>query len=219
MATRREPKLFSLRVDWHIGERDFLPAVQNRLLAVARHAVQGAPLAFTFDRPRRPVQLAEGIDRRHPAVLLTVGLHLPRLAEQVLTAYSAEPPGSQAGPAPPSPPSTGGARGGGEDLLAEARQSGAHGSQCGGPERDFLRRHGEDRPALTSGFLLDRARLVVAPVGLESCVRTFTGQGLCAGSVSLEFGKQMVQRMLDVLRADGSVARWTLFWIQLPASR
>ena len=88
MARQRKQRRFSLRVDWHLGERDFLPTVQNRLLVVARHAMQGAPLAFTFDRPRRPVQLAEGIDRRHPAVLLTVGLHLPRLAEQVLTAYS-----------------------------------------------------------------------------------------------------------------------------------
>jgi len=33
-------------------------------------------------RPRRVVGLAEGLDRHHPASLLTVLLHLPRLIEQ-----------------------------------------------------------------------------------------------------------------------------------------
>ena len=73
-----------VRIDWHLGERDFgtEPARRERLQRLARLALDGAPLGFVFDRPRRPTALAEGVDRQHPAVLLTVGLHLPRLAEQ-----------------------------------------------------------------------------------------------------------------------------------------
>ena len=69
--------------------RDFAPASSERLHRAARLAADGAALAFVFDRPRRPVALAEGIDRKHPALLLTVGLHLPRLA--ALPGVSADP--------------------------------------------------------------------------------------------------------------------------------
>jgi hypothetical protein len=62
-----------LRIDWHLGERDFAPAARERLLRVARAALAGAPLVFAFDRPRRPLSLGEGVDRRHPAVLLGRG--------------------------------------------------------------------------------------------------------------------------------------------------
>ena len=74
----------ALRVDWHLSEEDFTaePARRERIRQMARLALEGAPLAFVLDRPRRPVALAEGIDRQHPAVLLAVGLHLPQLALQ-----------------------------------------------------------------------------------------------------------------------------------------
>ena len=69
---------------------DRLASVRARLHARSRAAsdddggirVERGGRRFVFDRPRRPVSLAEGVDRQHPAVLLTVGLHLPRLAEQ-----------------------------------------------------------------------------------------------------------------------------------------
>ena len=69
-------------------------------------------------------------------------------------------------------------------------------------KRDFLRRHAADRPALARGFFLDRARLMVAPVGLDSAVRLLTGKGLCDGKAP-EFGRQVVQRLREVLREDG----------------
>src|SRR5262249_34497514 len=81
---------------------------------------------------------------------------------------------------------------------------------AGVQKREFLRRQERTRaerppdvPAVTSGFLLDRARLVVAPVGLDRVVETFTGRGLTAGGTSLDFGRQVVQRLRDVLRQDG----------------
>ena len=60
-----------------------------------------------------------------------------------------------------------------------------------------------DGPALTSGFLLDRASLLVAPVGLDAVVHSFVNKGLSAGGAALDFGRQIVQRLRDVLRQDG----------------
>ena len=42
-----------------------------------------------IDRAPYPVPLAEGVNRQHPAVLLQVGLHLPRLAVQTGTTADA----------------------------------------------------------------------------------------------------------------------------------
>src|SRR5262249_4867922 len=69
------------RIDWHLQERDF-HVDRGRLLSVARRSVESALLTFVFDRPRRPVALAEGLDRLHPAVLISIGLRLPALAQQ-----------------------------------------------------------------------------------------------------------------------------------------
>jgi hypothetical protein len=165
-----------LRIDWHLAERDFLTGSEARLLRVARRALESGGLAFVFDRPRRPIALAEGIDRRHPAVLLTVGLHLPRLAEQ---------PGLRGDPARFV-----------QKLGSLARLALSAAVQ----KREFLRQH---RPDTTRGFLLERARLVAAPVGLEHVVRAFVGRGLCEGKPALDLARQIVQRLHEVLRADG----------------
>jgi hypothetical protein len=171
--------LTPVRLDWHLAERDFRAEAEERLLRLARRAVEGAPLAFVFDRPRRPVALAEGIDRKHPAVLVLVGLHLPRLADQ---------PGLRADPALFL-----------HKLGSLARLALSAATQ----KRDFLRRHHRDRTALTRGFLLDRARLVVAPVGLDRAVRGLLGRGLCEDVTALEFARQAVKRLGEVLRQDG----------------
>lgn len=165
-----------VRIDWHLGDRDFLPAAEARLLRVARRAIEEEALAFTFDRPRRPIALAEGIDRRCPAVLLTVGLHLPRLAAQ---------PGLQGHP---------------ERLVQKLGSLARLALSAATQKREFLRRH---RPETARGFLLERARLVAAPVGLEEVTRTFTGRGLCEGKPAVDFARQVVQRLRDVLRQDG----------------
>lgn len=182
----------TVRVDWHLGERDFAaePARRERLQRLSRFALEGAPLAFAFDRPRRPVALAEGIDRQHPAVLLTVGLHLPRLALQ---------PGIDGDAA---------------KFLAKLGSLARLALSAGVQKREYLRRlersrphPAADSPALTSGFLLDRARLLVAPVGLDHVVQSFVKKGLSAGGAALDFGRQILQRLRDVLRQDGRNAQ------------
>jgi hypothetical protein len=41
-----------VRIDWHLAEEDVQPDRRERLAAAAGWALDGAPLAFTFDRPR-----------------------------------------------------------------------------------------------------------------------------------------------------------------------
>jgi hypothetical protein len=188
--THLVPCAGAARIDWHLGERDFgtEPARCERLQRLARLALEDAPLAFVFDRPRRPTALAEGVDRLHPAVLLTVGLHLPRLAMQ---------PGIDSDPS---------------KFLAKLGSLARLALSAGVQKREYLRRlersrsRAAEEPALTSAFLLDRARLVVAPVGLDSVVYSFLKKGLSAGGAALDFGRQIVQRLRDVLRQDGRTA-------------
>ncbi len=175
------------RIDWHLGGRDFEAGGRERLLRVVRRALEGTAIGFAFDRPRRPMALAEGLDRRAPAVLLTVGLNLPALA-------------AQPGPG-----------GGTERFLQRLGSLARLALSAAVQKRQFLRRLDRERPAgaplVTSGFLLDRARLVVAPLGLDEVVKAFVGRGLAQGGEALDFGKQVVQRMRDVLRQDGLATR------------
>jgi hypothetical protein len=71
-------------------------------------------------------------------------------------------------------------------------------------KRQYLRRHS---PALTSNFLLDRARFVVVPVGLDEVVHLFSEWGLANGGDSLEMGRQIVQRLRDVLQQASRTAQ------------
>ena len=167
-----------VRIDWHLAAADFQDPAKKCLLRVARRAAEGAALAYVFDRPRRPVSLAEGLDRQHPATLMTIGLNLPRLTEQ---------PGVQSRAARFL-----------DKLGSLVRMALSAATQ----RRDFLRRHSEARPDLTSGFLLDRARLVLTPLGLEAVVQRFTGRGLCDDGTGAALGRQIVERLVEAVREE-----------------
>lgn len=167
-----------VRVDWHLSDQDIAEDNRGRLTGLVRRALGGLPLTFVFDRPRRPVALAEGLDRQHPGILLVVGLHLPALRARQ------GPSADAAGYLP--------------KLGSLARLALSAGVQ----KRDFLRRHGEGRPGLRRGFLLERALLVVVPVGLEAVVRTLVGRGLSTGA-GLELARQILRRLREVLEQDG----------------
>lgn len=169
----------SIRIDWHLAERDLGAEGEGRLLRVVRRVAEGAPIALVFDRPRRPVPLAEGIDRRQPAALMLVGVDLCRLAEQ---------PGVGADPV---------------RFLNKLGSLTRLALSAGAQKRDFLRRHGRGRPGLTRGFLLDRARLVVVPIGLERLARSLIGQDICSGGEGLEFARKVLHRLRDALCEDG----------------
>src|SRR5262249_21957572 len=148
--------------DWHLGARDLAPENEARLFAAARAACEGKQIAFVFDRPRQPVALGEGLSRKQTAVLMVVGLHLPRLLDIMARRSPGEPP----------------------ELAARITK------KCGSlarlalsaaaQKREFLRRHDRGQPGPNRAFLLERARLVVAPVGLESVSRSLHGAALCA---------------------------------------
>jgi hypothetical protein len=169
--------LDNVRVDWHLSESDFAAEAAPRLARLVRHAADSDTLAFVFDRARRPVALAEGLDRQHSAVLLTVGLNLPRLAAH---------------------PRFGG------DVLAKLGSLVRLALSAAAQKREFLRKHSHGRPALTRGFLLQRARLVLAPIGLDAAVRQLHGSGLCDGGAALAFARELMQRLRDILRQDGA---------------
>ncbi len=183
-ASRRRPAASPgfaapVRIDWHLGSRDFSPESAGRLARVARWAAEEAPVTFVFDRARGSVALAEGLDRKHTALLLTVGLHLPRLAELL--------------PAPADP-----------DLFLQKLGSLARlALSAAARKREFLRQRVPGRPALARGFLLERARLLIAPIGLEPAVRKLCGVGLCAGGAGLELARRIVQRLQAILVQDG----------------
>src|SRR5207253_248570 len=67
----------------------------------------------------------------------------------------------------------------------------------------FLRRHERGWPA----FFLERARLVVVPVGLDAVVREMLGRNLSAGGPGLDFALAVVKRLRQVLEHDGQACR------------
>jgi hypothetical protein len=178
LATRPASGASTWRVDWHLAATDFQDQAPKRLLRLARRAAEGDALAFIFDRPRRPLSLAEGLDRQHPATLMTIGLNLPRLAEQAGVQKQAERFVDKLG-----------------SLVRMALSAATQ-------RRDFLRRHREARPDVTSGFLLDRARLVLTPIGLEAVVQRFTGRGLCDDGAGSAFGRQIVQALARAVQEE-----------------
>jgi hypothetical protein len=168
-----------IRVDWHLSDRDFQDNTsRSRLVRLARWALNTPCLSFTFDRENESFALAEGVDRQHPAVLLSVGLHLLRLLEV----------------------------GGRDDFLSKLGSLARIAVSAAVQKRGFLRRQEEARDRLASGFLLDRARLVVVPVGLEAVVRALAGQGSCAGADGLKLAKQVLASLSASLRQAGLAA-------------
>ncbi len=141
-----------LRWDWHLQAHDFTIADRRRRLGqVARHALDGRPIAFVFDRPRRPVVLAEGMDRERPAVLMEIGLDL--------AAFLRLP----------------GIAGDGEAFHQKLASLARMAVSAGAQKRKYLRRHAEGTH-LGRGFLLDRARLAVVPLGLDAIVRSLSDE-------------------------------------------
>ncbi len=168
-----------LRVDWHLGERDFTAPGRLQLPRLVRQALEGDALAFAFGRPRRPMPLAEGITRQHPAVLLTVELQLARL----LASIERQTPNQACSV---------------ELYIRKLGTLARLALSAGLEKRSFLRRLNCNWPA----FLLDRARLLVVPMEMERAARRL----VAAGGPSLapmEIAEQIVEHLAKVLRQEG----------------
>jgi hypothetical protein len=137
-----------VRIDWHLSDADFQPEQRERLVRVCECIQKGVYLALVMDRPRRPIALAEGLDREHAAVFSVIGVRVDALARHLA--------------------STG--RRGEEALIQALPALGSLARSAGNARLRWLRNHAG--PDVTRGFSLDRARLLVVPVGVSSAAAT-----------------------------------------------
>jgi hypothetical protein len=175
-----------LEMAWHLSARDFEPPRSATLTKLAAAALDGSEVTFAFDRPRRQVQLGPGIDRQHPAILMSVGVDLPRLLEH--TAIKDDM----------------------ELYLAKLASLARLAVSAGVQKRQYLR--GQARadgldPLLARGLLMERARLLVTAVGLDTVVRTLMTAGLCDSKAALEGGCRILQTLQNALTAEGQRRR------------
>jgi hypothetical protein len=172
-----------LWIFWHVRDADLrVKGPAGGLRQALQAAACGRPVLFRFDRPRRPRLLGPGVTRQQPAVLLAVGVHLLHLAEVL---------GTVRDPAV---------------LLRKVGSLMRLALSAAKQKRAFLRRQSRlaSRPGRRSpGFLPERARLVVVPVGLEAAVRYWTGSSLCDAE-GLVLGRQLVSHMQQVLAEEGA---------------
>ena len=135
--------------------------------------------AVVFDRTRQPTSLGMGMCRRHPAVLLEVGVQLPALLGRPEIA------------------------GRGEVFLEKLSSLSRMAVSAGVQKRRFLR----GRSEASRGFLLDRAVVRVVPLGLESVVRRLLGTRLTDSRLSLDLGRKILtalnQPLADEQRTTG----------------
>jgi hypothetical protein len=162
-------------VHWHLCEADFQASNEPRMDRLARFIMQGAPITISFDRPNRPISVAEGLDRKFNGLLISIGIHLPVLTRQLADRADAEKFLHKLG------------------SLARLAITGAI------QKRRFLTRYHRPRTA----FVVDRARLNVVPVGLESVTRQFTGQGIRPGTPGIEFALRIIHHLYGILNEEG----------------
>jgi ATP cone domain len=175
-------------IDWHLGERDFAAdcdVTRSDLLeSMVRAALGEYPVCFVFDRPRLPLSLGPGLDRLHSYVLMAVGVDLALLLQHTGITDDVELFLRK--------------------VASLARLAVSAGVQKRHYLRESLHEAGADRPFLQRGFLLDRARLIVTPLGLDRAVRTLTGSGLHDGKVGQDLARRILQQLSDVLEQESS---------------
>jgi hypothetical protein len=136
-------------------------------------------LVFVFDRPRRGTSLTEGLRRPSPAILLEAGLRLDRFAAMA---------GVDRDPA----------------LLLEKLGSLVRMAISAAlRKRAYLRRTHE---SLQRGFLLDRATLHLAPLGLDAAVYAMVGESLVRSALSLDLACRIADRLREIAAAESRKA-------------
>lgn len=163
-------------IAWHVHEGTFRDDAERRhLLSMIRLALQRRPVRFVFDRPRTPIALAEGLDRKSPGVLLEVGLDLAALAERSEVARD------------------------GATLLKKLPSLAHLAVSAAAQKRDYLRKLPKTSP-LKRRFLIERAAGTIVPIGLNAVVHTITGASVAQSPLSLDFALQIVGTLKNVLQ-------------------
>lgn len=166
-------------IAWHLHERSFRADTERRQLqGLIRLALQGRAVRFVFDRPRAPIALAEGLDRKCPGVLLEVGLDLAALAQRPDVARD------------------------GATLLKKLPSLARIAVSAAAQKRHYLRQLPASSP-LKRRFLIERAAGAIVPCGLDSAVQTITGTSLVQSPLALDFALQIVHTLKDALQKAG----------------
>jgi hypothetical protein len=152
---------------WHVAADSARPDQLSRPTQLAK---DGRDIEFVFDQPNGSTSLGPGLDRQTPVTLLFVGVNLARLVEMV--------------GGPPIEAAT---------FLTKVASLARFAKTAGHVKQDFLRRHG--RPRLREGFLLDRARLVIVPIGLAHAARA-------SDRTPSEFAAQIVKTLRSAAEND-----------------
>ncbi len=153
-------------IDWHVNAENIHAEM---LEAPIEYLVQGGGVRFTLDRQRAPISLGEGVDRAHPLALVSVGLDLPRFFSLPTIEFQIERFL--------------------EKIPALARMAVSVGLQ----KRKYLRTAGDSR--LTKGFRLERARLVIVPIGLDALVRQILGETCVASPRSQDLALRILKSL------------------------
>jgi hypothetical protein len=171
-----------LILNWHLNAADLaVDPVPESIGSAIRLACENARVEFVFDRPRRPITLGVGVNRKHPGVFMEVSLALDQLLDRP------------------------GVDGDAARFLAKLPSLARMAVSAGAQKRKYLRRRAEGA-GLARGFLLDRARLCVVPRHLEEVVRRLTGQGIDASTLALECACRIVQSLAGSLAEAGRLA-------------
>lgn len=123
-----------------------------------------------LDSSRRPIRLGLGLARPSPGVLAVVGLHLPKLLER-WPAISAT------------------------EFLHKLASLARLAKAVGLARQEWLRQHGP--PYVRSGFLLDRATLVLVPEGIAEVTQTLVGEPMTPGSLGLDWARQCLRTLRE----------------------
>lgn len=154
---------------WHLSPDGGI-GDRERLEPIIRSALGGSHIEFVFDRGRGPVQLGPGLDRGTPATLTEVGIDVSRLVE--LTG------------GPPVDPDV---------LLKKVGSLTRFAKTAAHVKQDFLRRYG--RAGVREAFLVDRARLVLVPMGLDEASRA-------SDRPRSEFAREILKTIRSAAQAD-----------------
>jgi len=165
------------RVQWHLSEQDWTLRNASRTNRLARHLLQRAPITIAFDRTPCAISLSEGLDRRNSSLLISVGLNLPGLSRLL---------GDGVGP---------------ELFLQKLGSLARLAITAAVQKRRFITRYRRKQPA----FLVDRARLAVVPVGIESVTRRYTGQNILLGNAGADFASKIIRGLAETLREEGLI--------------
>ena len=161
---------------WHLSERDFEEERSSRLREIIGRSTAREGVEFVFDRPRKPIALGPGIDRRNPATLGMTGINLPRFVDQL-----------------------GGGPLDAATYLKKLASLARFAKSAGHARQDYLRKRG--RPQLLEGFLLERASQIVLPIGSADAARKVLG---AAGSLDAvaDLAGQSVETIRIALETD-----------------